>query len=558
MASGASKGVWGRFGKVEQGGGGVWQQVGSQLEGLPTDVASARLSIWEIIGQRPGGIWDQLGSETIVQESTIEGLWGDALEETLILEGRTSDIWKSVRQDMLASPEQSDVDLWQEVGEETIVLKVTEESVWEQASGTPGFVDLRPERRLGYAIKRFITSRGETYYILKNIRQGSYLRLNEQQLFLWNLMDGENTVQDMAVAYMSQFGSLDVSILVDLLKKLETGKFLKSSATNIYDQTKTKIQKKGFGRIARSIIGGFLKKEFPIQNIDAFYTRTYNAGVKYFYSKPAMIISLILAVTGMAAYVYLLATGKYSVIEGGTSSTALGIISLYLVRTVALFIHEGGHAYTCKHYGREIRKSGVMIYYGFLAFYVDTTDIWLDKRIPRIMVSFGGPYTGFVLGGAASLIAVFSPFQALNGWMYQLAFLIILDSILNLNPLLKWDGYYILMDWLELPNLRTRSLNFLKARKPFTKLLKREHFNREERIFTLYGLSTFTYTAILILSFIKFFGESILNFIARFFDPVFLLPVIILLVLFLTRRKIIRIFMAVVSLRFSKAGGKTR
>jgi putative peptide zinc metalloprotease protein len=544
MAQTTSKGIWGRAKTAQESGGGVWQHVDSQLADKPPPAETPRLSIWEVLSQQPGGVWFQLGDETIVQDASISGVWSDALDETLILDRGVDNIWRDLGDETVILDDKSEVELWREIGDETIVLTKPKESLWEKADGTPGFIEMRPTRQLGYAIKHFETAGGESYYILKNLRQGSYLRLTDRHLFIWNYMDGENTIQDIAIAYMSEYGNLDIGFLVDFLKRLEVGNFLTTQTTNIYEQLRTNLSGQGILSHVKRIVGIFLKKEFPIRNIDKFYTRTYDGGVKYFYSKPALVLYLFISLFGMVAFVYLLATGKYSVITGATSSLSLGVISLYLTRTFALFIHEGGHAYTCKHYGREIRKSGVMIYYGMLAFYVDTTDIWLEKRFRRIMVSFGGPYTGFILGGAASLISVFSPWTYLNGWMYQLAFLVILDSIFNLNPLLKWDGYYILMDVLEIPNLRTRSLTFLKSGKLFKMIFQRKHFSREELIFSIYGFMTFLYTASIVISFLIFFGDKIILFISSIISPYLLLPILILLVLFLTRRKIMRIAFA--------------
>jgi putative peptide zinc metalloprotease protein len=564
MAQAISKGIWGRTTTSEKSGGGVWQQVDNLLAEHPPAGEAARPSIWEImVGQTPGGLWGQLGEETVVHDSAIAGIWSDALEETLILEGGTggtgaSHLWSELGDETIFMSDRSDVALWQEIGDETIILNVPEESIWEKASSSPGFIDMRPNRRLGYALKRFTTARGEVYFILKNLREGSYLRMNDRQLFLWHRMNGENTIQDIAVAYMAEYGSLDISILVDLLKKMEAGNFLTTQTTNVYDQLKAGLSRRGVLYWVKKVVEGFLKKEFPIRNIDVFYTRTYNGGIKYFYSKPAQLLFLIITLLGMPVFVYLMSTGTYSVIAGATSSATFGLISLYLARTIALFIHEGGHAYTCKHFGREVRKSGVMIYYGFFAFYVDTTDIWLEKRFPRIAVSFGGPYTGFILGGAASLVALFSPWAVLNGWMYQFAFLIIIDSIMNLNPLLKWDGYYILMDWLEMPNLRTRSLIFLKQGKLFKKIFQRQRFSREEFIFSAYGIGTFAYTGSLVLGFLIFFGQTIIDFIARIFNPIYLVPVILFLVLFLTRRKIMKIFGVFSGLRLARQPSKSK
>jgi putative peptide zinc metalloprotease protein len=397
---------------------------------------------------------------------------------------------------------------------------------------------MRPIRRLGYALKRFVTAQEEVYYILKNLRQGSYLRLNERQLFLWNLMDGENTIQDIAVAYMSEYGSLDISILIDLLDKLEAANFLTTSKTNVYEKLDEKISSRGMFYWLQKIGSTYMQKEFPLPRMDEFYTRLYQGGIKYIYTKPVLIPMFVISLLGVAAFIYLITTGEYSLFRGGTSSLSLGIVMLYVASTVALFIHEGGHAFTCKHYGRVIRNSGVMIYYGMVAFYVDSTDIWMESRGPRIMVSFGGPLTGFMLGGIASLVALLSPWQVLNGWFYQFAFLIIIDSAMNLNPLLKWDGYYILMDYLEIPNLRARSFSFLSSGKPFYKLLHREKFNREERIFTIYGSLAIFYSVFFLIGALLLFGDTILDFISNFINPVWLIPIIIVFALFSLRNQI--------------------
>lgn len=536
MPQSVAKGIWSRLTTAERSGGGVWQNIDDQLANLPPTSISPHLNIWSELCSHPGGFWQQLGDETMVPESSIEGVWSEALDETIILDG-TINVWADLCDETLILSKEDLPELWQEVGEETIVLNKPEFSLWEQVSGKHDFAQMRPTRQLGYALKKFTTAQREVYYVLKNLRQGSYLRLNENQYFLWNLMTGENTVQDIAVAYMTRYGSLDISILVDLLGKLEAGNFLSAQQMNVYDQMRKGFSGRGPGYWLRQIVKTFLQREFPIQGVDKRITRIYNGGIKYLYSKPVLIIFLILALGGIPVFLYLYTTGKYSLVSGSTGSLTLGVLSLYIARTLALIIHEGGHAFTCKHYGREIRKSGFMIYYGMFAFYVDSTDIWMEPRFPRIMVSWGGPYTGFILGGAASLIALLSPYSLLNGWAYQFAFLTLLDSTMNVNPLMKWDGYYILMDILEMPNLRKRSLDFLIKGKLFRKIFHREHFDREERVFAIYGILTFTYTFTIVASFIIFFGKSVITLISRYVNPLYLGIILVLLVLYSTRFK---------------------
>ena len=103
-----------------------------------------------------------------------------------------------------------------------------------------------------------------------------------------------------------------------------------------------------------------------------------------------------------------------------------------------------------------MRRAGIGWYYLAPVAFVDTSDIWAASRLQRVLVSAAGPYSNLVLSGISALgAALLSPdsdvlwtFSAVG---YALAFI-------NLNPLLELDGYYIVMDLLELPNLRARAL----------------------------------------------------------------------------------------------------
>jgi putative peptide zinc metalloprotease protein len=74
-----------------------------------------------------------------------------------------------------------------------------------------------------------------------------------------------------------------------------------------------------------------------------------------------------------------------------------------------------------------------------------------------------------------------------------------LGVLMNLAPFMELDGYFILMDWLEIPLLRKKSLAFVRKRLPGKLLRERTPFSREERIFTIYGLLTGAFTVLVIV-----------------------------------------------------------
>ena len=59
---------------------------------------------------------------------------------------------------------------------------------------------------------------------------------------------------------------------------------------------------------------------------------------------------------------------------------------------------EMAHAFTTKHYGRKVRRGGLLVYFGNLAFFVDTMDIWMEPKKARMAVSWAGPYSGLLVG----------------------------------------------------------------------------------------------------------------------------------------------------------------
>ena len=114
--------------------------------------------------------------------------------------------------------------------------------------------------------------------------------------------------------------------------------------------------------------------------------------------------------------------------------------------------------------GARCARGGLMLYFGMPAFFVDTSDIWRSPRRARMLVSAAGPMSDLFVGGLAALLVLLIPGDTLlNSVAYKLAFTCYIATLFNANPLLELDGYYILVDWLRLPDLRRRALEFMRG-----------------------------------------------------------------------------------------------
>jgi putative peptide zinc metalloprotease protein len=350
---------------------------------------------------------------------------------------------------------------------------------------TGGF---RPKARRGWALKRQVDEQGREYFILKSLLQPAYLRLTERDVFLWKLMDGRHSLRDMLLAYMARYRALGADRLHDLLDELARMGFLEGTGRMRTPSPKSLIS------WLRGVAQALLQKEFAIGGFDAYLARLYRAGGWFLFTKTAQMLLAALVLAGALAFGWQFLRGAHSLLQI-QGSYLLGTVALCADIFLGIFLHDMAHALTCKSYGREVRRAGLMLYYGMPVFFVDTSDIWMEPKGPRISVSWAGPYTTLIIGSLASLALLMGPSALVSSLLFELAATFYLNAFLNLSPFLELDGYFMLMDWLEMPLLRKRSLEFVRG-KLWNKLRARERFSREERIFAVFGLLSALWSAL--------------------------------------------------------------
>jgi hypothetical protein len=505
---------------IRGGGGSVWERLAADLqEPAPPD---AGLGVWAQVSVLPGGLWREARDETVelAREGEQEGLWQAAYDETLILDrGLVRSLWEATEDqtdDTLILGKEG-IALWEELEDETLVLARPGAKVWAaaKARGAPNY---RPERALGWALKELKTAKGEPYWILKNLRQGTYLRLNEQQVYLWKLMDGAHSVQDLAVACFVRFQVLSIDGLMGFVDQLYAKGFLVSAGADVYQAARDQLWRRSLNYWAKRLVGLLFSSELSIKSVDRFYGALYRLGARILFTRPVVIFFWLVSLAGLPAFFYVTQHGALSVVQGAGGSLGWGLVGLLMAEMFAMFAHESAHALTTKHYGRTVRRGGVGLYFGMVTFFMDTTDIWMEPRGPRLAVTWAGPFSGYFLGGLASLALLFSPASAGAGLAYQFATFCYGISTINLNPLLKLDGYYLLMDWLEMPMLRERALRFVQG-SLWQKLVRREPFVGEERIFGIFGLLSLAYTVAISFALIRLLGATVLQFLQDLLGP---------------------------------------
>lgn len=395
------------------------------------------------------------------------------------------------------------------------------QAFWESVDKASDPSLFRPQRVEGVEISQ-LESNGIPYYVLKQPETQSYLRLSEADFALWWQMNGRRTLKHLLFYSLKRYNTLPIGHLNSLITDLKEGGFLTEKPVNLYTQLDHALDKSAPAGRGKRIIEAFLHSEFVISGLDDFFTPLYRQ-FAWLYSIVGQIGLFLLILAGGGLF----ATFFFSQQFGLTPQGGLSLISLFGANLVVISIHELAHGLTVKHYGRELHRGGFLLYWGIPAFFVDTRDTWMVPNKARIAVSWAGPYSGLMMGGVSGLLltAVATNLLPLSlfwtTFVYQIGFIGYFSAFVNLNPLLELDGYFMLMDWLEMPGLRARAFRFwretawsrLKQKKSAANFWRA--LNQPERIFLLYGAISFVYSIYALWLAIFFWQTRISQFMSR-------------------------------------------
>ena len=356
------------------------------------------------------------------------------------------------------------------------------EDVWERLSHLVDPTELRPKLADDIETRVFEQRWGEGYVMIANPRDLLHFRLAKSDLGLLEMMDGTRTVKEIVIERFEGSGEMELSTVIDLVRSLYRGNFLEQRHVDVPGMVERAMDPVTERRRKARQFGRTLSIEW--EGAHRLVKWLYDHGLKWVF-RPAVLVGLIAAaVVGLGFFIDLVQHQRF-VIAG--RSLAIGFVVLIVLDYVMVFCHELGHALVIVHNGRRIRSAGFQIYFGSPAFFVESSDGLMMPRRQQIIESFAGPFAQLVLAGIASIVAWTYPEWILSETMYKFAVLNYLVVIMNLIPLLELDGYYILADLIEVPDLRERSLVFIR-RDLFHKLRTREHFNKRDMGLLLYGV----------------------------------------------------------------------
>lgn len=310
----------------------------------------------------------------------------------------------------------------------------------------------RPRRKLGLEIFDGQSADGTPFTVLKDPKQGRYFHLSVEGRFLWDRLDGVRDLRALAIEFFVSFKRFAPDMVASIVHSLAAAGFVEVRSLAHDVQTATNRPAKWWHPVANAL-RKTLNWQLALSHCDPWMARWYAAGVSQLYTPFFLAVMALISVAGIAAFTIHAHSAWNILATQGALSAVAWLVPVVLF---ALLAHEAGHAFTVKACGRKVERMGLGWYWVTPVLFVDTSDMWLASKWQRIAVGLAGVCANLVLAGIAALLVPLLGEQAgALAWLFAaLSYALV---FFNLNPMLDYDGYHVLSDWLERPNLRRES-----------------------------------------------------------------------------------------------------
>ncbi len=360
--------------------------------------------------------------------------------------------------------------------------------VWEALTQAVNLAELRPRLAGDIEVKTFPTRWGQEYAMVGNPRDLVHFRMGLEELELLRMMDGTRTLKEIVAERFQDSGELDLSGVADTVRQLEAEGFLDHTVVDVDAALRsalypTSTWKEKARRFAKTL-------SIEWRGADRAVRWLYGHGMRWLFVRWVAVLCAGLTVGGFVAFLASVRSGRYTMTG---ESAAIGVAVLFVLSYFMIFVHELAHALVLIHYGRRVKSAGYMIYFGSPAFFVDASDGLMLDRPQRMLQSFAGPYGQMVVAAISAIVAWALPDWILAETMYRYAVLNYLMLTMNLIPLLELDGYYILADLIQVPDLRPMSFSFARH-DLWHKLRRRERLSKREVGLALYAFLGVVFT----------------------------------------------------------------
>lgn len=312
----------------------------------------------------------------------------------------------------------------------------------------------RPLRNAHVTVHTRHSADGQPIVILKNPEQRNYFKLSQEGAYIWQQLDGQHTLQEITLSLAEKYNVFAPDVVAALISKLTRAGYISNIEIDPAHHSAMPVWVR-----ALMWVRNLLELRVAIGDADPWISRIYKKYIHYLFTLPSQLVLAVIAIIGIAAFI---TTTQQVLTFFSTKHTGLLLIlGLLPLSAVAILLHELGHAFTVKAFEREVHYLGIGWYWVAPIAFTDTSDMWLANRKQRMIVNIAGVYVDMLVAGVSSLLILCMPNPYLQAMLWLFALYTYIGGLRNLSPIQDMDGYYILMDGLEKPQLRKFSVLWL-------------------------------------------------------------------------------------------------
>jgi len=305
---------------------------------------------------------------------------------------------------------------------------------------------------------------GREFWVVKDPLRLKYFRFEEEEFWLLSQLNGTPTLEGIRRRFERRFAPQQIATreIHHLLGLAHRSGLLVSDGAGqgqvLFDRQRDNRRRRRW-----SLLTELLALRLRGIDPDALLARL-DRYVGWLFSWPALVLCVLLGLSALLLVgshwteFYLRLPGSAEFF-GPTNWLALaGTLAVVKV------LHEFGHGLSCKRFGGECHEMGVLLLCFTPCLYCDVTDSWMIvSKWKRAAIGAAGMYVELWLAGIATFVWWYTEPGLLHHVALNVMFVGSVSTVVfNVNPLMRYDGYYILADLLEIPNLRSKASSVLR------------------------------------------------------------------------------------------------
>jgi putative peptide zinc metalloprotease protein len=319
-------------------------------------------------------------------------------------------------------------------------------------------------RRRGDLVVNRQVYQGQAWWVVKDPISLHYFRFRPEEYALLDMLDGRTSLDVLKEQFEARFPPRRITVdeLSRFIATLHRSGLVigdrPGQGPQLFERRRQRIWREWMAWLANIMSMRFrgIDPDRILERLDPWFG--------WLFAPPAIVAALVFVASALLLVLVNFDVFRAKLPEFQQFFAAGNWFYLAVALAVTKILHEFGHGLSCKHYGGECHEMGMMLLVFTPCLYCDVSDSWmLPSKWKRAAIGAAGMYVEVIIASIATYLWWNSHPGVFNQLCLDVMFVSSVSTILfNANPLLRYDGYYILSDVLEIPNLRQKANTILQ------------------------------------------------------------------------------------------------